>query len=95
MRYGLRYTKKRLRIMPINKYQCKALGYQIRAARVLIGWRQAQLALAANISVAALGDIERGGVDPRMGTMHAIRAALAEAGAVLEPDGSVSLRRAL
>lgn len=53
---------------------------QIKAARALLGWGQAELAKAARISLPALGNLERGAVMPRLRTLELIRQALEEAG---------------
>lgn len=53
---------------------------QIKAARSLLGWSQAELAKAARISLPALGNLERGVVTPRLKTMQAIQQALESAG---------------
>ena len=53
---------------------------QIRAARALLGWTQAELAAKAGISTNALNNIERGAADPRLSTVNAIRKALEDAG---------------
>lgn len=53
---------------------------QIKAARMLVGWGQAELAKAAKISLPALGNLERGAVTPRTRTIESIRKALEQAG---------------
>jgi len=53
---------------------------QIRAARALIGWKQTELAEAANVSEMSIKNIERGSTDPRVSTLEAIRTALEAAG---------------
>ncbi len=55
---------------------------QIRAARALLGWKQADLAAKAGVSVTALIAIEGGKADPRLSTVNAIRRALEDGGAV-------------
>ena len=59
---------------------------QIRAARALLGWTQADLAAKANVSTNAINSIERGKADPKLSTINAIRKAL-EAGGVEFQDG--------
>ena len=59
---------------------------QIRAARALLGWTQADLAAKANISTNAINSIERGKADPKLSTVNAIRKAL-ETGGVEFTDG--------
>src|SRR5690242_4201809 len=49
---------------------------QIRAARALLGWKQAELAAKAGISTNTLNNIERGVADPKLSTVNAIRRAL-------------------
>ncbi len=53
---------------------------QIKAARSLLGWSQAELAKAARISLPALGNLERGIVMPRVRTIEAIQKSLENAG---------------
>lgn len=53
---------------------------QIKAARSLLGWSQADLAKAARISLPALGNLERGIVTPRLRTVECIQKALEGAG---------------
>lgn len=55
---------------------------QIRAARALIGWKQTELASAADLSEMSVKNIERGTTDPRVSTLEAIRTALEQAGVV-------------
>ena len=59
---------------------------QIRAARALLGWTQADLAAKADISTTAINSIERGKADPKLSTVNAIRRAL-ENGGVEFTDG--------
>jgi transcriptional regulator with XRE-family HTH domain len=49
---------------------------QIKAARALIGWKQADLAKAAQLSLTALNNIERGEADPKSSTLLRIQQAL-------------------
>ena len=53
---------------------------QIKAARSLLSWSQADLAKAAKVSLPALGNMERGIVTPRLRTMQSIQQALETAG---------------
>ncbi len=53
---------------------------QIRAARALLGWQQADLAKKAGISVTGLSNIEMGRTDPKASTLSAIEDALAASG---------------
>lgn len=59
----------------------------IKAARVLLDWKQSDLARAAAVSETALANIERGATDPRTSTMNAIQQALEAAGVVFIPAG--------
>ena len=53
---------------------------QIKAARALLSWGQAELARFAGISLPALGNLERGAVTPRPKTLQAIQTAMEAAG---------------
>jgi predicted transcriptional regulator len=53
---------------------------QIRAARALLDWTQADLAAKASISPTSINTIEREKGDPKRSTLNAIRRALEEAG---------------
>lgn len=70
---------------------------QIRAARALLGWKQTDLAKAAEISEMSVKNIERGATDPRRSTLEAIQTALETAGVLfLDPgqtrDGGPGVR---
>ena len=65
---------------------------QIRAARALLGWTQAELAAKADISANALVAIERGKADPKLSTVNAIRRALEAGGAEFIDDGRPGVR---
>ena len=52
---------------------------QIRAARALLGWSQAQLAAEAKLSKTGLANIENG-ADPKSSTLNRIEQALEKAG---------------
>ena len=65
---------------------------QIRAARALLDWTQADLAAKADISLTALNVIERDKSDPRTSTMNAIERALTSAGIVFLDDGQPGVR---
>jgi transcriptional regulator with XRE-family HTH domain len=70
---------------------------QIRAARMLIGWKQTDLAAASGVAEVSIKNIERGATDPRSSTLNAIQKAFEKAGVVfLEPgdtrDGGPGLR---
>lgn len=53
---------------------------QIRAARALLGWKQTDLAAAAEVSEISIKNIERGTTDPRGSTLGKIQAAFTAAG---------------
>lgn len=55
---------------------------QLRAARALVGLKQADLAAAAGVSLATLNNIERAISDPRVSTMDALQRALEAAGVI-------------
>jgi transcriptional regulator with XRE-family HTH domain len=59
---------------------------QIRAARALLGWTQAQLAANSGLSEISIQKIEKGVTDPRASTLLAIERAL-DAGGVEFIDG--------
>jgi transcriptional regulator with XRE-family HTH domain len=70
---------------------------QIRAARALIGWKQADLAAASGVSEISIKNIERGVTNPRSSTLDAIQKAFLAAGVVFlaagdTPDGGVGIR---
>jgi transcriptional regulator with XRE-family HTH domain len=60
---------------------------QIRAARALIGWKQADLASASGVAEAAIKNLERGSSDPRSSTLQAIQGAFEKAGVVFLDAG--------
>lgn len=60
---------------------------QIRAARALIGWKQTDLAIAAEVSEMSIKNIESGKTDPRSSTLQAIQGALEKAGVVFMDPG--------
>ena len=62
---------------------------QIRAARALIGWKQADL--AAGVSEMSVKNIERGATDPRSSTLDAVQSAFGEAGVVFLEAGDTRL----
>jgi predicted transcriptional regulator len=71
---------------------------QIRAARAMLAWKQADLAKASGVAEVTIKKIEAGTTDdPRSKTLDAIQRALEKAGVVfLEPgdirDGGEGLR---
>lgn len=62
---------------------------QIRAARALIGWKQADLASASGVSEISIKNIERGATDPRGKTLSAIQNAFLTAGVVFLDPGDI------
>jgi len=66
---------------------------QIKAARSLLGWGQADLASASGISLPAIGNLERGAVTPRQRTLKAIQTALETAGIEFIEGPGVRLQR--
>lgn len=62
------------------------LAAQLRAARALIGWTQADLAAAAGVSTVSVKNIEKGTTEPRVGTLSAMTRALEEAGVIFLPE---------
>ena len=63
---------------------------QIRAARALIGWTQADLALASGVSGVAIKNLERGATDrPRVSTIRNIQAAFDQAGVIFLAAGDI------
>ena len=70
---------------------------QIRAARALIGWTQAELAQASGVSQVAIKNLERGSTDPRLSTINNIASAFDLAGVMFldagdTRDGGVGVR---
>jgi len=59
---------------------------QIRAARMLLEWKQFDLANAAKVSLATLNNIERQVTDPRVSTLNSISHALESAGIEFIPE---------
>lgn len=64
---------------------------QIRAARSLIDWKQADLAKATGLSLKALSNIEQGLTVPRISTLQAIEDALRAAGVEFLDNNGVRL----
>ncbi|MFI4985831.1 MAG: multiprotein-bridging factor 1 family protein [Alphaproteobacteria bacterium] len=63
---------------------------QIRAARALLGWKQADLAAASGVSEITVKNIERGATDARGSTLGKIEAAVEAAGAEFISPGHPS-----
>ncbi len=53
---------------------------QVRAARALLGWRQADLAAKSGVAEISIKNMERGATDARGSTLRKIEAALENAG---------------
>ena len=62
---------------------------QIRAARGLLGWTQADLAKAAGVSRAAVADYESGRTSPYIKTLTAIVDAIEKAGLSFAAGGVI------
>jgi transcriptional regulator with XRE-family HTH domain len=70
-------------------------GSQIRAARALIGLKQAELAKAAGLSTTAIKNIETGQTDAKQSTIRRIEDALRERGVAFfeaDQDGGPGVR---
>jgi len=65
---------------------------QIRAARALVGWTQAQLAANSGLSEISIQNIEKGATDPRASTLAAIERALEAAGVEFTNGGRPGVR---
>ena len=61
---------------------------QIRAARALLGWKQADVAAHSGVSLMSIKNIERGATDPRSSTLRAIQSALESGGIIFLETGS-------
>ena len=66
---------------------------QIKAARALLDWTQAELAKAAGTHLNVVNNIERGIANPRQGTLEKLQAALEGHGITLIGNRGVELRR--
>lgn len=66
---------------------------QIKAARALLDWTQADLARAAGMHLNVINNIERGTTNPRQGTLEKLQAALEAQGIALIATRGVELRR--
>lgn len=66
---------------------------QIKAARALLDWTQADLARAAGLHLNVVNNTERGTANPRQGTLEKIQAALEGNGIALIGNRGVELRR--
>ena len=61
---------------------------QIRAGRALLGWSQARLAKASDLSLTGFSNIERGAADPKASTLSAIQRVLEGAGVEFVEGGA-------
>jgi transcriptional regulator with XRE-family HTH domain len=68
------------------------LGPQVRAARLLLGWSQAQLSSATDISIHTIQKFEKGLTKPQARTVSAMRDALELAGIDFMDSVGVHLR---
>lgn len=65
---------------------------QIKAARLLLGWQQNDLARVSGMSLAAVAKFEQGQGKPRQGTVSSIRGAFERFGVEFIEDHGVDLR---
>jgi transcriptional regulator with XRE-family HTH domain len=65
---------------------------QIRGARGLLGWSQADLASKARLSILTVNNFENSAGAPKAATVDAITKALMDAGIVFLSTGGVELR---
>lgn len=68
-------------------HQSKAMAALVRAARSLLGWTQAELAVKADLSRKTVADFEQGKRSARNGTMRRLEFALRAAGVTFLPKG--------
>lgn len=66
---------------------------QVKAARAMLDWKQADLAKASGISLAAIARLEQGTANPRADTLQALQVALETNGIEFNEDLGVSLKR--
>lgn len=71
------------------------LPHIARAARVLAGLTQAELARRAGVHIGSLVSFENAGRDTRPELVAKIRAALESAGVLFRPDGSITTAEAV
>jgi predicted transcriptional regulator len=65
---------------------------QLRAARALLGWSQADLAENAGLSEISVKNIERGAATPKTSTMEALITAIEKAGVEFTNGGQPGVR---
>ncbi len=68
---------------------------QIRAARAMLKWKQADLVKASGVSLPSVNNIERDLISPRAGTLQRLRNAFEGAGIVFTEDSGIKQRREL
>jgi transcriptional regulator with XRE-family HTH domain len=79
------------RKIPVN-HPLVIRGFQIRLARMVLGWTQEQLADRARLGVATIQRAERAEVPPiTVSNLVAIQRALEDAGIIFIDDGEQSL----
>jgi len=68
---------------------------QMRAARGLLGWSQADLSRASKVSTAVVARMELGTADSRISTVRGVTAAFQAAGVefIKHPDGTYGILR--
>jgi len=71
-----------------SRYSDGMDGRQIRAARALLGWNQADLCKAAGISRPTLNDLENETGDPRRSSIAAVEDAFRDHGVLFTDDGT-------
>jgi transcriptional regulator with XRE-family HTH domain len=65
---------------------------QIRGARGILDWSQAELSKRTGISTTSIGNIESGNTQPRESTLQIIRKAFEDAGIEFLPDNGVRMQ---
>lgn len=83
--------------MSESGYTGRMEGRQIKAARVLLGWSQADLCKAAKVSRATVNDLENETGDPRRSSIASVEEAFRAAGVAFTDDGQtvgVTIRKA-
>lgn len=81
-------------ISPSLPTQEEMLVAAVRAARLALGWTQADLANASGISEVSIARLETSAISPRLGTISKVQGALQDAGAFIsinQPAGGFTL----
>ncbi len=65
---------------------------QIKAARLLLNWKQSDLARVSGMSLATIANLEQGKGTPRAGTLHVLHATFEKFGVDFLEDHGVDLR---